>query len=133
MKELNLYRLWEVCTLLSEKESELAEQDIFVPLLGHRSNYSIESFEGFLNYYYFKLDGDEVIVFNDDGVPYEDYRNDDFSYVPTILLSFSPERIENWMKIEIDLQLERQKREKAQEKENIKLQIERLQKQLNNL
>lgn len=133
MKTLDLYKLWEVCNTLSLKESELQEQSIFITFMGNRSNYCNPIFEGFLNYYSFRIDGDEIIVFNDDGVPYEDYTNDDFSYVPTILLSFSPERLENWMKVEIDLQLVRQKREKEQQKENIKSQIERLKTQLNSL
>lgn len=133
MKTLDLHKLWEVCNTLSLKESELQEQSIFITFMGNRSNYCTPIFEGFLNYYSFRIDGNEIIVFNDDGVPYEDYTNDDFSYIPAVLLSFSPERLENWMKIEIDLQLEQQKREKEQQKENIKSQIERLKTQLNNL
>jgi len=133
MKELNLHRLWEVCNTLSNKQSELSEESIYIYFMGHRSNYSEISFEGFLEYYNFKIESDEIIVFNDDGIPYEDYTNDDFSYIPTVLLSFSAEKLDNWMKIEVDLQLEQQKREKEQQKEGIKSQIERLQTQLNNL
>ena len=133
IKELNLEKLWGICNLLSLKESELQEQSIFISFMGHRSNYGEIGFEGFLNYYSFRIDGDEIVVFNQDGIPYESYHNDDFSYIPTVLLSFSAEKLENWMKIEVDLQLEQQKREKEQQKENIKSQIERLKTQLNNL
>ena len=133
MKTLDLEKLWEVCNTLSLKESELQEQSIFISFLGNRSNFCAQTFESFLEYYSFSIEGDDIIVFNDDGIPYESYNNDDFSYVPIRLLSFSAERLENWMKIEIDLQLAKQEREKEQQKENIKSQIERLKTQLNNL
>lgn len=130
--KIDLYRIWELCNILSKKESELCEQNIFVHLMGHRSNYGETSFQEFLNYYSFRIEDDIVTVFNQDDIPYEDYRLDDFSYIPTVLLSFSPEKLENWMKIEIELQLESQKRQKEADKEYIKAQIERLQTQLNN-
>lgn len=133
MENLDLKKLCKVCNTLSNKQSELCEQNIFVHLLGHRSNYCNPGFEEFLNYYSFRIDGDEIVVFNNDSVAYESYDNDDFSYIPTVLLSFSPERLENWMKIEIDLQLEKQKRDKLAEKENIKQKIKHLETQLNNL
>lgn len=133
MKELNLHRIWEVCNILSNKESELQEQSIFISFLGHRSNYFEISFENFLEYYSFKIEDDVIMVFNDDGVPYESYTNADFSYIPAVLLSFDDERLKNWIKIEIELQLDGQKRQKEADKEYIKSQIERLQKQLNNL
>lgn len=133
MKTLDLEKLWEVCNTLSLKKSELQEQSIFISFLGNKSDFCAQTFESFLEYYSFSVENETIIVFNDDGIPYEDYTNDDFSYVPICLLSFSAERLENWMKIEIDLQLAKQKREKEQQKENIKSQIERLKTQLNNL
>lgn len=132
IKELNLEELWQVINTLSNKQSELCEQNIFVHLLGHRSNYGDMSFEGFLNYYSFRVDGEEIVVFNQDGIPYESYNNDDYSYIPTCLLSFSAEKLENWIKIETDLQLQKQEREKLAEKESIRAQIARLEKQLEN-
>ena len=134
MENLNLRRVWEVMNKLSYEETKLSEeQDKYVQLLGSSSNYCNPTFEGFLNYYSFRIDGDEIIVFNTDPIPYESWDNDDVSYFPSVLLSFSAERLENWMKIEIELQLAKQEREKIAEKENIKQQIERLNKRLNNL
>jgi hypothetical protein len=133
MENLDLKKLWNVCNTLSEKGSELCEQNIYVHLLGHRSNYGEMGFEGFLNYYSFRVDGDEIMVFNNDGVPYESYTNEDFSYIPLSLLSFDAERLESWVEIEIDLQLKRQERDKLAEKENIKQKIKYLETQLNNL
>ena len=133
MRELNLYKLWEVCNTLSLKESELQEQSIFISFLGNKSNFCAQTFESFLEYYSFSIEGETIIVFNDDGVPYEDFSTDDFSYVPTVLLSFGEKELERWIDDEIEKQLTQQKREKEQQKENIKSQIERLKTQLNNL
>lgn len=133
MKTLDLEKLWSVCNTLSNKESDLCEQDIFVHLMGHRSDYGEISFEGFLNYYSFRVDGDDIVVFNDDGVPYESCTNSDFSYIPICLLYFSAEQIDLYMEGEIENQLEKQKRDKLAQKENIKEQIKRLETQLNNL
>ena len=130
MKNLDLEKLWEVCNTLSEKESELSEHDTFVSLLGNRSSFSAYSFEQFLEYYAFKIEGDSIVVFNDDGIPYEEYTNNDFSYVPIILLSFGEDRLNSWMETEIKLELERQEREKVREKEDLKKQIELLTKKL---
>lgn len=132
--KLDLKRVWEVMNTLSYKQEKLAEEeDKYVELLGHSSNYCQQEFDSFLNYYSFKVDGDNIVVFNDDGVPYEDYDNDDFSYVPICLLSFSAEKLNKWIETEIELQLKKQQREKIAEKENIKRQIEQLNKRLNNL
>lgn len=130
MKNLDLEKLYNICNTLSEKESELAEHDTYVSLLGNRSNFSAYSFEQFLEYYAFKIEDDNIVVFNDNGIPYENYTNNDFSYIPIILLSFDEKRLESWMEIEIKLELERQEREKVQEKEDIKKQIELLTKKL---
>jgi hypothetical protein len=77
MKELNLYRLFEICTLLSDKERELSENNTFVSLLGNRSSFSAYSFEQFLEYYSFKIEEDNIVVYNDDPIPYEQWDNDD--------------------------------------------------------
>ena len=130
MKKLDLEKLWSVCNKLSNKEQELSERDIYVSLMGHNSNYSEMEFESFIKYYSFGFEDDNIVVFNDDGIPYESYTNQDFSYIPIILLSFDETRLENWTETEIKLELERQEREKVQEKEDIKKQIELLTKKL---
>ena len=133
MRELNLYKLWEVCNTLSLKESELQEQSIFISFMGYKSNFCAQTFESFLEYYSFSIEGETIIVFNDDGVPYEDFSTDDFSYVPTILLSFGEKELEKWIDDETERQLAQQKLEKLQRKDYIKEQIKRLETQLSNL
>ena len=133
MKELNLYKLWEVCNTLSLKKSELQEQNIFVSFIGNKSNFGSQTFESFLESYSFKVEDDTIIVFNDNGIPYEDYTNDDFSYVSTVLLSFGEKESEKWIDDETERQLAQQKLEKLQRKDYIKEQIKRLETQLSNL
>lgn len=130
IKELNLHRVWEIMNKISYEEFKLGEHDVFVSLLGYNSSYYSMEFEAFLNYYSFKIDGDTIVVYNSDPIPYEEFNIDDFSYVPTVLLSFSPEKIEKWIEEEIEKQLKQQENEKLEEKERLKREIERLQKQL---
>jgi len=128
--KLDLQKLWEICNKLSWETEKLFEKDIYIHLLGCRSNYNSTNFENFLSYYSFKIENDTITVFNQDGVPYEDYSNDDFSYIQISLLYFSPKQLEKWIDDEIKVQLKQQENSKILEKENIKLQIIRLQKQL---
>lgn len=88
------------------------------------------SFEGFLNYYSFRIEDDVIIVYNNDGIPYENLTNDDFSYIPIELLDMSGEDLIVWIEVEVERQLEAQRVNKLAEKENIKEQIKRLEKQL---
>ena len=130
MRNLNLEKLWSVCNILSNKEQELSERDIYVSLMGHNSNYSEMEFESFMKYYNFGFEDDNIVVFNDDKVAWEDYTNNDFSYIPIILLSFDETMLEKYIENEINEQLEAQEREKVREKEDIKKQIELLTKKL---
>lgn len=132
--KLDLHRIWEVCNKISYEETKLSEEkDIYVSLLGRSSSYYSPDFENFLSYYSFKIEDDNIVVYNNDGVPYEDYRNDDVSYVPLSLLFGGEKELEKWIETEVELQIEKQEINKLAEKENIKLQIEMLQKRLNNL
>jgi len=128
---LNLKKIWEVMNKLSYEESKLSEeQDKYVQLLGHSSNYCNSSFEGFLNYYSFKVDGEDIVIYNDDSVQWEDYRNNDFSTFPLFLLSLGEKDLEKWIENEIEMQLEEQEINKIAEKEEIKRKIEILTKRL---
>lgn len=133
MKEINLYRIWQIVNILQDKIDELAEQDVFVYLLGHRASYVQSQFENFLDYYSFKIEEGYISVFNDDVIPYETYTNDDFLSVPKELLIMSDEEILFWAEKEIKRQLEQQEKDKQSRKENILLEIERLNKEYKRL
>ena len=130
MKNLNLEKLWQICNKISWKQEQLTEDNIYISLLGNSSSYYMSDFEHFLEYYSFKIEDGNIVVFNCDGIPYEDDYNNDFSYVPTELLDMSDEDLIVWIEAEVARQLESQRVNKLAEKENIKLHIERLQKQL---
>jgi hypothetical protein len=135
MEVLNLKKLWEVMDTLTRKQQELEEHDIFVHLLGSKSKYWGLSFDDFLRDYSFKIEKvtETIVVYNDDGVPFEYYSNDDFSYIPFSLLSFSAEQLEEWMENEIVKQLDQQEKDKITEKERIELTIEKLKAKLSDL
>ena len=130
MKNLDLEKLHYICNKLSNKEQELSERDIYVSLMGHSSNYSEMEFESFIKYYNFGFEDDNIVVFNDDGIPYENYTNQDFSYIPTILLSFDETMLEKYIENEINEQLKHQEQERLQRKEDLKTKIKLLQKEL---
>jgi hypothetical protein len=133
MEILNLKKLWEVCNILSDKESELSEQNCYVSLLGINSDYLTTEFDSFLSHYSFKVEGDDIVVFNTDGIPYEDYNNNDISYVPIPVLGFGEKELENYIEQSIKMQLEQQENDRIAQKEDIQRQIELLNKRLNNL
>ena len=128
---LDLKRVFEVMNKLSSKQEEMWEQDKYIYLMGARSEYHDTSFESFLGYYSFKVEDENIVVYNQDGIPYEDYYNSDYSYVPICLLSFSAKKIEKYMEEEIAKQLEQQEKDKIAQKEELKRQIEILTKRLN--
>lgn len=132
MRELNLHRVWEIMNKLKQKEYSLEEEDIYVYFLSRRSQYIPTDFEGFVDYYSFSVNEWYLVVFNDDGVPYEDYTNEDFNHIPRQILDMTDEELDTWMEDEMKRQLEEQRKDREREKENIKKQIERLQKQLEN-
>lgn len=131
MENLNLKKIWEIMNKLSYEETKLSEEkDKYVQLLGHSSNYCNSSFEGFLSYYSFRIDGDNIVVFNQDGIPYESYSNNDFSYILKELLDMSEEDLNVWIEAEVVRQLESQRVNKLAEKDKIREQIRQLTKQL---
>ena len=132
MKKLDLEKLHYICNKLSNKEQEFSERYIYVSLMGHNSNYSEMEFESFMKYYNFGFEDDNIVVFNDDKVSYENYTNQDFSYIPIILLSFDETMLEKYIENEINEQLKHQEQERLQRKEDLKTKIELLQKQLDN-
>ena len=127
---LDLEKIWKLCNYFSDRQCALDEQNCYVQLLGNKSQYFSRDFESFLEYYSFKSEDDNVVIFNNDPIPYEDYNNNDYSYIPIPVLGFGKEELENYIKQMVDMQLKEQEEARIAEKENIKRQIERLQKQL---
>ena len=133
MKELNLYRIWQIITKVSEEQDKMHEKDLYVYLLNTRSYYVPSDFENFLNYFSFKVEKEYVEVFNTDPIPYENDYNDEVFYVPKKLLSMTDEELDIWIEEKIQKELDRIERDKIAEKEKIKADIDRLNKQLERL
>ena len=130
MKELNLYRIWQILNKVSEAQDKMHEKDLYVYLLNTRSYYVPSDFENFINYFSFKIEKENVEVFNYDSIPYENYNNYDVFYVPKKLLSMTDEELDIWIEEKIQKELDRIERDKIAEKEKIKADIDRLNKQL---
>ena len=130
MKELNLHRIWQIMNKVSEAQDTMHEKDLYVYLLNTRSYYVPSDFENFLNYFNFKLEKEYVEVFTYDPIPYESDNNDDLFYIFKKLLSMTDEELDVWIEEKIQKELDRIERDKIAEKERIKADIDRLNKQL---
>ena len=133
MEILNLKKLWELCNILSDKQNEFHEQGIYIYFMGRSSEYSSMSFESFLDYYSFKLFKDEILVFNNDPISWENYNTNDFSYVPLNLLLGGEKALEEYLKNETEKQLEQIEKDKIALKEKVKKDIEKLTNKLKTL
>ena len=133
MKELNLYRIWQIITKVSEEQDKMHEKDLYAYLLQSPSYYVSSDFENFLNYFSFKVEKEHIEVFNYDPIPYENYDNDDVFYISKKLLSMTDEELDIWIEEKIQKELDRIERDKIAEKEKIKADIDRLNKQLERL
>lgn len=133
MKTLNLYRIWEVLNIISEKEETLYDKEIYPYILGNSSSYSEMDFESFLEYYCFRITEDKIIIFNDDRIPYEDWTNNDFSDIPKKLLDMDNKSINEWVDKEIEAHIKQQEENKKVEKEKLQIEIKRLTQRLERL
>lgn len=130
---LDLQKLWSVLNFITEQEYLIKEKDIYPNLLGLNSNYYKQDFNHFLEHYSFSIYDNEICIFNDDKVPYEDFTNSDFSYIPVYLLDYNKDKIKEWIDNELKLHLINEEENKEKEKQNIKQQIKNLQKRLKTL
>ena len=129
---LDLEKIWKLCNYFSDRQCALDEENCYVQLLGNSSEYFSRDFESFLEYYSFKIEDNYVVVFNDDGVPYEDYFNNDYSYIPLPVLGFGEEELENYINQMVEMQLKEQEELRKINRKELEKQIELLQKRLEN-
>ena len=127
---LDLEKIWKLCNYFSDRQCALDEENCYVQLLGNSSEYFSRDFSSFLEYYSFKIEDNNIVIFNNDPIPYEDYNNNDYSYIHLNVLGFGEEELENYINQMIEIQLKEQEEARIAEKENIKRQIELLQKRL---
>lgn len=133
MKELNLYRIWQIINTLVREEEKFHEQDKYIYFVGSRHNYVEYTFENFLNFYSFKVDKEYITVYNNEEVSWENFTYNNFIYLPKELTAMSDEQIKEWIKEKTEKEFKRLEENKIAEKEKIKAQIERLNKEYNRL
>lgn len=131
--KLDLQKVWSVLNFIKKQEDVYNEKDIYPNLLGLNSNYYHQEFNYFLEHYSFRVDEDEICIFNDDRVPYEDFTNSDFSYIPKELLDYNNKQLREWIEEQVDIHLKRVEKNKQEEKENIKNKIKILTERLEKL
>lgn len=133
MKTLDLYKIWEVLNFITEQEEIIEEKEIYPYILGTTSIYYRMDFESFLNHYSFRVDEKEICIFNDDQVPYEDFTNSDYSFIPKEILELNYEDLILWFNKEVDEYKIKEEKNKIAEKQNLQSEIERLTKRLEKL
>lgn len=91
MEIINLKRIWEIFQIIDriDEDGTLDFNNAFL------------EYEGFLEWYSFKIIRDSIMVFNDDQVPYEDCTWNEFNYIPFSVMKMSDEEVENWVLEEI--------------------------------
>ena len=112
---IDLKRLWEITLIICNEIDEAPEEDFYI-------NYTTQySFESFLNYFSIKIDiiRKEITYYNDDKVLYEDFTYQDFNTLPLSILEFKDEEVKEWL-------YEKNKERVLKEKENRKIEIDRL-------
>ena len=112
---IDLKRLWEITLIICNEINEAPEEDFYI-------NYTTQySFESFLNYFSIKIDiiREEITYYNDDKVPYENFTYQDFNTLPLSILEFKDEEVKEWL-------YEKNKERVLKEKENKKIEIDRL-------
>ena len=112
---IDLKRLWEITLIICNEIDEAPEEDFYI-------NYTTQySFESFLNYFSIKIDINrkEITYYNDDKVPYEDFTYQDFNTLPLSILEFKDEEVKEWL-------YEKNKERVLKEKENRKIELDRL-------
>ena len=133
MKTLDLYRIWQILNIVKNQENILSEKGIYPNILGHNSKYYEMEFEYFLDEYAFRIDADQICIFNDDQIPYEDYTNNDFSCIPKKLLSFSDTELMAWIEKEIKIRIAELEKDKKNERKRLESKIQMLTNELNKL
>ena len=112
---IDLKRLWEITLIICNEIDEAPEEDFYI-------NYTTQySFESFLNYFSIKIDiiREEITYYNDDKVPYEDFTYNDFNTLPLSILEFKDKEVKEWL-------YEKNKEHVIKEKENRKIELDRL-------
>lgn len=115
MEVINTKRIWEIFQIIDR-----IDEDGVLDF-----NNALFEYEGFLDWFSFKMLKDTIMVFNDDRVPYEDYTWNEFNYIPFSVMNMSDEGVEKWVIEEIKKKEEEYVEWEQKRKETLLEEIER--------
>lgn len=91
METIDIKRVWEIFQIIDK-----IDEDGILDF-----NNAFLEYEGFLDWFSFKILEDTIMVYNDDQIPYEDNTWNDFNYIPFSVMKMLDEDVEKWVLEEI--------------------------------
>ena len=91
MEIINTKRIWEIFQIVDRIDED--------GTLGFVNSFL--EYEGFSDWYSFKMLKDSIMVYNNDQIPYEDYTWNDFNYIPFSVMKMTDREVEKWVSKEI--------------------------------
>ena len=118
MEIINTKRIWEIFQIVDriDEDGTLDFNNTFL------------EYEGFLDWFSFKMLKDTIMVYNNGRVPYEDDTWNDFNYIPFSVMKMSDEEVEKWVIEEIKKKEEEYVEREQSRKETLLQEIERIKK-----
>ena len=91
MEIINTKRIWEIFQIIDriDEDGVLDFNNTFL------------EYEGFLDWFSFKMLKDTIMVYNNDQIPYEDDTWNDFNYIPFSVMKMTDREVEKWVSKEI--------------------------------
>ena len=91
MEIINTKRIWEIFQIVDriDEDGTLDFNNTFL------------EYEGFLDWFSFKMLKDTIMVYNNGRVPYEDYTWNEFNYIPFSVMKMTDREVEKWVSKEI--------------------------------
>ena len=86
METINIKRIWEIFQIVDriDEDGTLDFNNTFL------------EYEGFLDWFSFKMLKDTIMVYNNGRVPYEDDTWNDFNYIPFSVMKMTDREVEKW-------------------------------------
>lgn len=130
MKEINIFRLWQITNIIQEELHKIDEEkDVFVEFN------TINDYDSFLKTYSFKIETEfkKICYYNNDYIPYEDYTYNEYNYLPFEVLEMNDDKVKKYAYGLYEDLLSKEKNDKKLLIKRLKNKLETLQKRLKNL
>lgn len=130
MKEINIFRLWQITNIIQEELFKIEEEKgVFIEFN------TINDYDLFLERYSFKIETEynKICYYNNDYIPYENYTYNEYNYLPLGVLEMNDEEVKKYAYGLYEDLLNKEKNDRESLKERLKRDIENFEKQLRNL